>query len=58
MNQEECVEFNNESVWDSNKQLFDIYFKKKLFDDKFKYTFYTIPEDLSFDEALELFKYI
>ena len=52
----ECSEFNQECVWDSKKPLFDIYFKQKLFDDRFKYTFYTIPENLSFNDALKLLK--
>jgi len=52
----ECSEFNQEVIWNSNKPLFDIYFKQKLFDDKFKYTFYTVP-DVSFDEALKILQY-
>jgi len=53
----ECSEFNQEVIWDSNKPLFDIYFKQKLFDNKFRYTFYTIPEELPFDEALKILQY-
>ena len=58
MNREECVDFNQESIWDSNKPLFDIYFKQTFFDNRFRYTFYTIPEDLSFDDALDILKYV
>lgn len=58
MNQAEDLDFNSQVIWDSNKPLFDIYFKKKIFDDKFRYTFYTIPENLSFDDVLKILQYV
>ena len=58
MDQVEDLEFNSQVIWDSNKPLFDIYFKQKFFDNRFRYTFYTIPEGISFDDALDLLKYV
>lgn len=58
MNREECIDFNSEVIWGSDKPLFDIYFKEKFFNDRFRYTFYTIPENISFDDALDLLKYV
>lgn len=50
------LEFNQEVIWDSNKPLFDIYFKEKLLNDKYIYTFHSIPENLPFNDALNRFK--
>jgi hypothetical protein len=58
MDKVQDLDFNSQVIWDSNKPLFDIYFKQKFFDNRFRYTFYTIPEDISFDDALDLLKYV
>ena len=43
--------FNDEVIWDSKKPLFEIYFKKEIIDNRYRLSYFNVP-DLDFDKAL------
>ena len=50
------ITFNQEVIWDSNKPLFDIYFKEQIINKRYKFAYLDVDETLSFEESLEFFK--
>lgn len=49
--------FNDEVIWDNQKDLFSIYYKNTFFKDRFRLSLYEI-DDLTFDDAMDCLSYI
>ncbi len=53
MNNMSLTEFNSEVIWDSNKDLFEIYFKTEFIENKCKHVNIDMEKNiLPFDKAL------
>lgn len=51
-------DFNSEVIWDSNRDLFEIYFKKEIMDNKYHLAIITMnDESLPLEKALDYLKY-
>jgi hypothetical protein len=50
--------FNEEIIWETKKDLFDIYFKKEIMQKRYRFTFVDMSEKLEFDKGLAYLKYL
>lgn len=49
--------FNSEIIWESQKPLFDIYFKKKILTKKYRLANVKMSEDLKFADGMDFLKH-